>query len=478
LICAIFALLYWFSFTSKIPVTKEPQIMSRTIQHQRTISRRQFGKSALAAAAGSLAAPAILRGANLNSKLNIAVLGAAGRGADDAKSLASENIVAICDVNARSLAAAGQKYPGAKLIEDYRTLFDQPDGFDAVAIAIPEHSHSLPTMLALQHDKHIYSEKPLTHDGWEARTIREAAAKKPRLITAMGIQMHATDNYRQIVAIIQGGAIGPVREAHVWVSRAWGLQSEEASKRNKDITYVTDRPTEIEQPPEWLNFDLWLGPAAQRPYSHVYFPGPKWYRWWDFGNGTMSDLGSHWNDLPYWALKLHAPLTIEGFGPPPHPEIAPASMTAVYEYGPRGDMPPVTLSWHQGEDKPQIWKAGGIPQWPDGAVFIGDKGILLANYSKYVLLPEKDFADYVAPPMELGHSPGHHKEWIEAVKSGKPMHANFEYAGWLTEANHLGNVAYRVGKKLMWDANAMCATNAPEADQYLRRPRRKGWELV
>jgi predicted dehydrogenase len=230
--------------------------------------------------------------------------------------------------------------------------------------------------------------------------------------------------------------------------------------------------------PTHLHWDLWLGPAPQRPFHSVYVPGPKWYRWWDFGNGTMSDLGSHWNDLPFWALKLQAPLTVEAAGPPPHPEIAPASMSATYTYGPRGDLPPVTLTWYQGESKPEIWKAGQIPQWDSGCLFIGQRGMILANYSRHLLLPEKEFAGFVPPEPTLPRSPGHHAEWLEACKAGKKASADFEYSGWLTEANHLGNVAYRVGKKIQWDAAAMRATNAPEADAWIRREYRRGWELA
>src|SRR5262249_24981754 len=302
----------------------------------------------------------------------------------------------------------------------------------------------------LQHGKHVYCENPLTHKIWEARRIREAAAKV-KVATQMGIQIHATENYRRVVELVQSGAIGPVREAHVWVSRAWGWQSEEQAKSNKDIVWVTERPKESQPVPEGLDWDLWLGPAPARAFHSVYFPGPKWYRWWDFGNGTMSDLGSHWNDLPFWALKLRAPLTIEASGPPPHPEIAPASMSATYEYGARGDLPPVKLTWHQGENKPEIWKAGGIPQWGDGCLFIGSKGMLVADYGKHVLLPEKDFAGFERPAPTIPRSPGHHAEWIDACKTGKVCSANFEYSGWLTEANHLGNVAYRTGRKLKWN---------------------------
>ncbi|HTL58012.1 MAG TPA: hypothetical protein VL361_20150, partial [Candidatus Limnocylindrales bacterium] len=222
---------------------------------------------------------------------------------------------------------------------------------------------------------------------------------------------------------------------------------------------------------------LWLGPAPQRPFHSVYFPGPKWYRWWDFGNGTMSDLGSHWNDLPFWALKLQAPLTVEASGPPPHPEIAPASMSATYEYAARGEMPRLKLTWHQGENKPEVWKSGAIPQWDSGCLFIGAKGMLLADYGKHTLLPEKEFAGFQRPAPTLPPSPGHHAEWLQACKTGGPTSANFEYSGWLTEANHLGNVAYRAGKKLQWDPNSLRAMNAPEADRFIHRQYRTGWVL-
>ena len=191
----------------------------------------------------------------------------------------------------------------------------------------------------------------------------------------------------------------------------------------------------------------------------------------------MSDLGSHWNDLPFWALKLKAPLTIEASGPPPHPEIAPASMSATYEYGARGGMPGVKVVWHQGDDKPEIWKSGGIPKWESGVLFSGSKGMLLADYGKYILLPEEKFAGYQRPAETIPRVKSHHEEWIECCKSGKSPSANFEYSGWLTEANHLGNVAFRVGKKLQWDPVALKAKNAPEADRLIRREYRDGWSL-
>ncbi|MEW6306991.1 MAG: Gfo/Idh/MocA family oxidoreductase [Verrucomicrobiota bacterium] len=449
--------------------------MNTTSASGRRLSRRQFTKAALASTA-LFAAPAFLRGQNLNSKLNIAMIGSGGRGNANLKGAATENIVALCDVNYDNLEAAAAKHPLARKEVDFRKLFDHAKEFDAVMVSTCEHTHAFATMLALKHKKHVYCEKPLTHNVYEARKIREAAANAG-VATQMGIQIHATENYRRVVELIQDGVIGPVREAHVWVSRAWGLQSKEAAERNKDRVYVTERPTESMPVPPGLHWDLWLGPAPFRPFHEVYFPGPKWYRWWDFGNGTMSDLGSHWNDLSFWALQLKAPLTIESFGPPPHPEIAPASMRAVYEYGKRGDLPPVRVTWHQGEEKPEIWKENGIPQWTNGTLFIGSKGMLLSDYGKHVLLPEKDFVDFKAPELRMPKTASHHAEWIAACKGEGKALANFEYSGWLTEANHLGNVAYRTGKKLQWDPVKLRAKNAPEADKFIKREYREGWVL-
>jgi hypothetical protein len=192
----------------------------------------------------------------------------------------------------------------------------------------------------------------------------------------------------------------------------------------------------------------------------------------------MSDLGSHWNDLPFWALKLRAPLTVEASGPPPHEELAPASMQATYEFPARGKMPAVKMTWYQGTNKPALYTEGKIPLWGDGALFVGDKGMLLSNYFKHVLLPEKQFADFKRPEQTIAKSLGHHAEWLHACKTGEPTTCNFEYAGWLTEANHLGNVAYRVGKKLEWDADEMKAKGCAAADAIIRREYRKGWKLA
>ena len=440
-------------------------------------TRRQFARTLAGVAVGTFAAPAIVRGRNLNEKLNIAVIGVGGRGGSNLNDVSSENIVALCDVSQPAIDRAASRHAKARQFRDFRKLYDHANDFDAVVVSTTEHTHAFATLPALQLGKHVYCEKPLTHNVWEARVIREAAAKA-KVATQMGTQVHASDNYRRVVELIQAGAVGPVREVHVWVGRAWGRQSPEDAAKHRDIVTVLERPTESSPVPPGLDWDLWLGPAPAREYNEVYLPGPKWYRWWDFGNGTMSDLGSHWIDLPFWALKLQSPLKIEASGPPPHAEIAPASMKVAYDYGPRGDLAPVRLNWYQGAEKPEPWRSGAIPKWDSGVLFVGDDGMLLSDYGKHRLLPEEKFADYKRPEPTIPKSIGHHAEWIHASKTGEPTTCNFEYAGWLTEANHLGNVAYRAGKPLVWDAAKLYAENAPEAAPFLRREYRKGWTLA
>jgi len=478
--------------------------------NQPVSSRRQFlTRSATAAAAFGF--PAIVSSRSPNGKLNLVFIGVGGRGAGNIKDLTGvplytpprasntkkddgkagagaqpppppeprENVIALCDVNGENLDRASATFKGAKKFRDFRKLYDEVSAaeIDAVVISTTEHTHAYATLPALLMKKPVYCEKPLTHNVAEARLITEAAAKAG-VVTQMGTQIHGMPNYRRVVELIQSGAIGKVTEAHVCVSRAWGLQGKEDAEKNGDIVFVTERPAIAETPPPYLDWDLWIGPAPMRPYNNVYFPGPKWYRWWDFGNGTMSDLGSHWNDLPFWALKLDAPLSVEAFGPEPHPEIAPASMHAVYEYGPRGDMPACKVHWHQGASKPDVWRNDPyISKWSSGVLFVGDKGMLLSDYGKHVLLPEADFKDFQRPKPFIADSPGHHAEFLAAIKNGTPTGSPFSYAGPLTEANHLGNVAHRAGGKIVWDAKAMRITNNEAANRFLKREPREGWKL-
>jgi hypothetical protein len=485
-----------------------------------TLTRREFVGGALATTtAGVIAgAPAFLRGQNLNSKLDIAFIACGGRantslgeltlvpaptraggkskkGAPDpaAGPHLDENVAVICDINQVAIDSAAQRYPQAKKFTDLRRVFDRPNDFDAVVVSTAEHTHAFATYLALTHGKHVYCEKPLAYNIWETRLIRETAAKYPQLSTQMGNQGHASPARRSIREILDTGVIGPVREVHVWADRAWGLQ-DAASAEKFDRSHgfyngiqIVDRFAEEMPVPSTMNWDLWLGPAPERPYHDTYFPGPRWYRWWDFANGTMSDLGSHDNDVPFTVLDLWrpdgnggrvlAPATIEATSPNvpvPHRELAPATMQATFQFPAVGKQPALKLVWHQGDSKPPGW----TPAWGTRSnVFIGDNGMLLGNGK---LLPEEKFKDFKTPPETLPRSPGHWVEWVNYAKGNGPVPgSNFQYSGWTTEANHLGNVAYRTGKKIEWDYANLRATNAPEAAPFIKRPAyRKGWESI
>ena len=432
----------------------------------RSLTRRQFLlSSAMAAGAAAFAGSALARPHRISpsDKLNLAIIGAGGRGAANLSEVKSENIVALCDVNEENLNAAAAKHPQARKYTDFRKLYDESKDIDAVVVSTTEHTHAFAVLPALKLGKHVYCEKPLAHTVWQARILAEAAARA-KVATQMGTQIHATDNYRRVVELVQTGAIGPVREVHVWVSRAWG---------------DGDRPADSQPTPAHLHWDLWLGPAPERPFHPSYISGqPRWYKYWDFAGGTLTDLGSHWNDLAFWALKLRHPHTIEAYGPPLNPETAPASYHITWEHGARGQLPPVRHTWYQGADKPALHTEKRIPQWDNGVLFVGDNGMLLADYQKYKLLPEEKFAGFKAPEPFIPASIGHWKEWIVACKTGQPTTCNFDYAGVLTEANQLGNVAYRTGKKIEWDPVKLKAKNCPEAAPYVIGQYRKGWKLA
>src|SRR5947199_3762914 len=298
------------------------------------MTRREFVGRTLLTAGAIAGAPALLRGQNLNNKLDIAFIACGGRanaslaeltvapgqnrGEGRKKRAAAgphpdENVTVLCDVNEPALDSASQRYPKAKKFTDLRRVFDRPSDFDAVVVSTAEHTHAFATYLALTHGKHVYCEKPLAYNIWETRLIRETAAKFPKLSTQMGNQGHASPARRMIKEILNTGVIGPVHEVHVWADRAWGLQdAASAEKFDKPHGFyngiqIVDRFKEEMPVPSTMNWDLWLGPAPERPYHATYFPGPRWYRWWDFGNGTMSDLGSHDNDVPFTVLDLWRP---------------------------------------------------------------------------------------------------------------------------------------------------------------------------
>ena len=366
----------------------------------------------------------------------------------------------LCDVDDRSLKKAFARFPAANRYRDFRKLVDQKD-VDAVVVSTPDHTHAVATVAALEAGKHAYCEKPLAHSVEEVRVMRESA-RKNRRVTQMGTQIHAGGNYRRVVELIQADAIGPVRECHVWCGKSWG---------------GGDRPKERPPVPEYLAYDLWLGPAAYRPYHPVYLPG-NWRRWWDFGGGTLADMGCHYMDLAFWALKLRYPTSVEARGPEVHPETAPLWLIVDWEFPEREKMPACKLSWYDGGKRPELFREEGkLPNWGNGVLFVGDKGMLIADYGRYKLLPEKDFSDFKPPAPFIPNSIGHHSEWISACKEEGSTTCNFDYSGALAETVLLGTAAYRAGKKLDWNGEALEVTNAPEAMRFIRSKYREGWSL-
>ncbi len=433
------------------------------MQSRSNVSRRDFLKVSGAAAlsAGVWSEVAAQDSNSPNEKLNIACVGTANRAMADINGVAGENIAALCDVDKNYLDRAAGRFTDARTYADYREMIvKEGDKIDAVVVGTADHHHAPASIRAIRAGKHCYCEKPLTHTVHEARVIIEAT-KKAGVATQMGTQIHAGENYRRVVEIIQAGTIGDVNEVHVWVGKGWG---------------GGDRPEGGQEPPATLDWDLWLGPAPVRPFwPGRYHPG-QWRRWWDFGNGTLGDMACHYMDLPFWALKLRHPTHCEAEGPEVHPETCPLGLIVRYQFPGRDGMPPVKFTWSDGNLIPREVAGERVPG--SGVMFIGDKGKMFADYGGYKLFPADKFAGFKPPAPTIPRSIGHHAEWIKACKDGSPTTCNFDYSGTLSEAVLLGNVAFRTGEALEWDAKNLKATNCPAADKYIRKEYRKGWEVA
>ncbi len=429
---------------------------------ERITRREMLRKTALGGLGFWVARGSVLaEGNSANDKLNVGIIGAAGRGRANTDQVLGENIVALCDVDDKALSVAAKRFPEAKTYHDWRKMLEQKD-IDAVMVSTTDHTHAPASVMAMKRGMHVYCEKPLAHSVYEARVMQETYLKC-KVSTQMGTQIHGGDNYRRVVELVQSGAIGPVREVHVWCGRE-GPSPE--------------RPKEGQPVPEHLHWDLWLGPAPWRPYHSSYLPGcMTWEQRWDFGNGCLGDMGSHLIDLPFWALKLRDPLTVAAEGSHLSQESYPHWLIVHWEHPARGDMPPLKLHWYDGIQRPKSPPGHDLKEWGIGALFVGDKGMLLADYNRRILLPEADFKDVKPPEAWIPSSPGHWKEWILACKTGSPTLCNFDYSGKLIEHNMLGTVAFRVGKKLEWDSKNLKAKNSPEADQYIHPQYREGWTL-
>ena len=426
------------------------------------LSRRSFFQTSALAGVGFWVAgrPAFAGAKSPNEKLDIGIIGVAGQGEYDLNNVTHENIVALCDVDSLHLGKMAQRFPQAKTYADYRLMFDKEKNLDAVVVSTPDHTHAIPVMSALRRGLDVYCEKPLAHSVYEVRQMREEAARQ-KAVTQMGTQIHAGDNYRRAVEIIQAGQIGPVSRVHVWMGG--GIRP---GVRAKEGT-----------PPGTVDYDLWIGPAPMRPFhaSHFHF---NWRYWWDFGGGTLADFGCHYMDLPFWALDLRYPTSVVAKGEKTSEgdNDVPDNMQVDYHFPARGDKPPLHLTWYHG-----AWKPEGVEDYGKTSAVLFESangsGRLLADYGTRKLFM-LDGSDPAPPPQTIPKSIGHWAEWTQACKSRGPTTCNFDYSGALAEAALLGNVSYRAGgQKLEWDAEQLRATNCSDADQYIRREYRQGWSL-
>ncbi len=449
------------------------------MKEEKTMSRRDFVGAAAAAAAFTVVPRHVLGGAGHTApseKLNIAGIGAGGQAAHDLRQMESENIVALCDVDWRRARGMFQRHKDAKRYRDYREMLDKEgDKIDAVVVATPDHMHAVASMAAIKRGKHVYCEKPLTHDVYEARVLAEAA-RKAGVATQMGNQGQASEGTRLMCETIWDGAIGEVREVHVWTDRP--MRGINGLYWPQGVGRPTDKPSI----PDEVAWDLWLGTAPERPYHPSYIPF-RWRGWWDFGTGALGDIGCHRIDPIFRALKLGHPTSVEACCTIVNEETFPVASRVTYEFPARQGLAPVTLHWYDGGMKPPRPKEleDGRAWDTNGILFVGDEGKMYETR----LLPESRQAAYGKPPRKLDRSPGHYQEWIDACKGGKPAGSNFpDHAGLLAQVVLLGNLALQPSLKdkvartrLLWDGEAMKVTNLPEANQFLKREYREGWTL-
>lgn len=464
-------------------------------------TRRQFlYTTALASAAAftgcTTSAP---RRLSAGDKLNIGVVGAGGKGSSDTDHCASENIIALCDVDTETLAKRKEKYPNARTYQDWREMLKQETTLDAVIVATPDHMHALVAATAIKMGKHVYCQKPLVQTVYEARLLRKLA-KQHGVVTQMGNQGSAEDGLRRAVEVIQAGLLGPVREVHVWSNRPVWPQG-------------MGRPAGSDPVPATLDWDGWLGPAKWRPYKKGVYHTFSWRGWQDFGTGALGDMACHTANMPFRALKLGYPTEVEASSSGINLETYPLKSKIRFEFPAREGLVPVSFWWydggnpkpdnpyvHDGNNKPakevtaEIEElTGSVPG--SGCVLIGDKGKLFSpdDYGARFfvklkgdkeLLDSKSHPAVKAIPQTIPRNAfqgdadkRHHLEWIAGCKGGPTPYSNFDIAAYLTEIILLGCVALRTGKRLEWDGPNMRATNAPEAAQFVKRANRKGWAI-
>jgi hypothetical protein len=445
------------------------------------VGRREFVKNAALGAAGLL----ILRNAKsaysyqANEKLNIACVGVGGHGWSNLMAVSSENIVALCDVDEQHASQAFNRYPDVPKFADFREMLDKMHNqIDAVVVTTPDHTHAVISVAAMKLGKHVYCEKPLTRTVYEARVMRETAAKQ-KVVTQMGNQGSATEGLRRAVELAWAGVIGEIREAHVWFGGG---------------NHPVDRPSEEPQPPPGFNWDLWLGPAPYRPFHPAYIRG-AWRNWRPFGTGVLGDFGCHTANLAFRALRLDmlwdpkvkrpkgAVIRVSAEASEIHPETYSRWVIVRYEFPARGNLPPVKLTWYNGGPRPpeEILRDLGQPMTDAGCLLLGTKGAIFSDCpwnTRFTLLPRKQFEGFQGPSPILPRSPGHHAEWILACKGKGPKpFSSFDIGGTLTEVILLGNVALLVGHPIEYDPLTGRIVNCAEANRFLHREYRAGWRL-
>jgi predicted dehydrogenase len=479
--------------------TPPPSHHRREAEPTRQLSRRQFMGGLAIATAGFQVVPGHVLGLNgappPSGKLNIAGVGVAGQGGHDISQFPDHNIVGLCDVDWAHAAGTFKKFPQARPWKDYRKMLEEQKDIDAVVVATPDHVHAFASMAAMKLGKHVYCEKPLTHSVWEARQVATVARER-KLATQMGNQGQASEDTRRLCELVWAGAIGPVREAHIWTDRpSNGLFGEYWPQG-------VDRPTETPPVPATLAWDLWVGPAPVRPYNPAYLPF-KWRGWWDFGTGALGDIGCHAFDPVFRALKLGAPTSVQASSSRVNKETFPLASMVTYEYPARNaavqannyhvrgregagaggvEMPPLTAIWYDGGLRPAR-PAGledGASMGTNGRLLIGEKGFILGTR----VYPKARRQELNDVPKTIPRVKDHYGEWAQACLGGAPAGSNFDWAGPLAEAVLLGNVALRVqlreeltGKKLLWNSEELRFRNSEEANKFLRREYRAGWTI-
>ncbi len=446
------------------------------------ISRRQFVRTAGAAAAAmttfSIVPRHVLGGAGQtppSERLNIACIGVGGMGAANLGALpAPHNIVALCDVDSRRAEGSFQKYPQARQFRDFRKMFDAMEkAIDAVVISTPDHTHAVAAMSAIQRGKHVYCEKPLAHSVHEVRALMKAA-REHKVVTQLGNQGHSSGSIRQFVEWIQDGAIGQVHTIHAGCAAV-----------NSGIDQLPNLKTS-HPVPGTLDWDLWLGPALDRPYHPAYLPG-SWRGWVPFGGGTVGDWICHVVDPVFWALDLGSPTsvqaTVKDYDLKTQGDAYPKGETIAFEFPAKGPRGPIKMIWHTGTEK--------IPAAPEldpgekpvetGAVVYGSKGTI--TYGSHgagglKIIPAAKMKEYRQPPPTLPRVKSHHQDWIDAIRQGKQAGSDFSYGGPLTELAMIGIIAIkREGKKLEWDGPAGRFRNDAAANDLIAPPYRQGWTL-